>query len=252
MTHALKSLAPAVLGVALFAIGGMTPAAAATNQAILNVSAAVTNNCDVLTQPATLTMYFNPVQLIATPGTSSFTYACTNGASVSVTPTSPNVGAPPPQWIAQNSNQYDLLTTCFSTTSCARATSCRTAQARALAPARVRRRLITSARSPTMTRVFPGGRVLIRTPSPSRSTSDRNTTAAGAMRYAFRRSITAFIAIGFGLYLTGSARAGKSTSRRSRSLFDIARTRRANHDPQSFRPALAHSSLSIHLDRRRR
>ncbi len=118
MTHALKSLAPAVLGVALFAIGGMTPAAAATNQAILNVSAAVTNNCDVLTQPATLTMYFNPVQLIATPGTSSFTYACTNGASVSVTPTSPNVGAPPPQWIAQNSNQYDLYYVLFNDLVC--------------------------------------------------------------------------------------------------------------------------------------
>jgi spore coat protein U-like protein len=86
MNHTLKSLT--VAGAALFAVGSMSPADAATNQAILTVNATVTNNCDVLTQPATLTMSLNTIQPIRTLGTSSFTYACTNGASVSVTPTS--------------------------------------------------------------------------------------------------------------------------------------------------------------------
>jgi hypothetical protein len=84
----------AVIGAALFAIVSLAPAAASTNQAVLAVNANVTNNCDVLTQPATLNMSYNPTTNTSTPGTSSFTYECTNGASVSVTPTSPNNGGP--------------------------------------------------------------------------------------------------------------------------------------------------------------
>jgi spore coat protein U-like protein len=101
-TRTLYRLPLAFVGAALLAIGGVAPAGAATNQAVLTVNATVTNNCDVLTQPATLTMTYNPVQNIETLGTSSFTYACTNGASVSVIPTSPNLDGS--TWIATGGN----------------------------------------------------------------------------------------------------------------------------------------------------
>ena len=87
MIRVFKFLTLAVIG-AVLTIGSIAPGGAATNQAVLNVSASVTNNCDVLTQPLTLTMSLDTIQPIRTLGTSSFTYACTNGASVAVTPTS--------------------------------------------------------------------------------------------------------------------------------------------------------------------
>ena len=87
MIRVFKFLTLAVIG-AVLTIGSIAPSGAATNQAVLNVSASVTNNCDVLTQPLTLTMSLDTIQPIRTLGTSSFTYACTNGASVAVTPTS--------------------------------------------------------------------------------------------------------------------------------------------------------------------
>src|SRR5579864_8253233 len=90
MTRTFRCLALAAVGAAVFASGSVMPAKAATNQAVLTVNATVTNNCDVLTQPSTLTMGYDAVQNVATSGTSSFTYACTNGASVSVLPTDPN------------------------------------------------------------------------------------------------------------------------------------------------------------------
>ena len=94
MTATFKSLALAAIGATL-GIGSIAPAGAATNQAVLTVNATVTNNCDVLTQPATLTMSYDPLTNVATLGTSSFTYACTSGASVAVTPASTNVVTAP-------------------------------------------------------------------------------------------------------------------------------------------------------------
>ena len=51
MIRVFNFLTLAVIG-AVLTIGSMAPVGAATNQAVLNVSATVTNNCDVLTQPA--------------------------------------------------------------------------------------------------------------------------------------------------------------------------------------------------------
>jgi spore coat protein U-like protein len=116
MTHIFKSLTLAVVGAALFASGSIAPAGAATNQAVLTVNANVTNNCDVLTQPSTLTMSYNPVQNVATLGTSTFTYACTNGASVAVTPTSPNP-ADPTTWAAK-SGANNLFYTLWNSLTC--------------------------------------------------------------------------------------------------------------------------------------
>jgi len=110
MTLTIRSLALAI-GAMLFAFGSTAPASAATNQAVLTVNATVTNNCDVLTQPATLTMSYNPVTNSPTLGTSSFTYACTNGASVSVTQASPNFYGNGTAWEAKNGANilvYDL------------------------------------------------------------------------------------------------------------------------------------------------
>ncbi len=100
MIRVFKFLTLAVIG-AVLTIGSMAPVGAATNQAVLNVSATVTNNCDVLTQPGTLTMTYDPARPFGTEGTSSFTYACTNGASVAVIPTSPNY-VPYESWEAKN------------------------------------------------------------------------------------------------------------------------------------------------------
>jgi spore coat protein U-like protein len=114
MSHTLKSLA--IVAAMLFAIGGTAPASAATNQAVLNVSATVTNNCDVAGNPATLTMSYDPLTNTPTLGTSSFTYACTLGASVSVTPASLNVvGAP--NWEGVY-NSSDLLYTLWNNLTC--------------------------------------------------------------------------------------------------------------------------------------
>jgi spore coat protein U-like protein len=109
MTRTFKSLAMAAVAAALFASGSI--AQAATNQAVLTVNATVTNNCDVLTQPSTLTMSYNPVLRTGTLGTSSFTYACTSGTAVSVTPTSPNGPPNVAWWVAVGPNmttQYGL------------------------------------------------------------------------------------------------------------------------------------------------
>jgi spore coat protein U-like protein len=116
MGHTFKALSLAVVGAALFTLGSVTTVGAATNQAVLTVNGTVTNNCDVLTQPATLNMSYNPLDNLATPGTSSFTYDCTSGASVSVTPVSANV-VTAPNWEAKassNTLQYTLWnsTTC--------------------------------------------------------------------------------------------------------------------------------------------
>jgi len=119
MPSMFKSLALAVAGAALFATGSMAPAGAATNQAVLTVNATVTNNCDVLTQPATLSMTYNPIQLVGTSGTSSFTYACTLGASVAVTPTSQYV-AGGNQWLAEKLDpQVNLFYYLYNDLACA-------------------------------------------------------------------------------------------------------------------------------------
>jgi len=90
MTHTFKSLALAVAGAALFAIGGSAAAdATGTNQAVLTVNATVTNNCDV-TQPTTLTFNYNPVANTTSQGTSSFTVDCTNGSTAQFTVTGSN------------------------------------------------------------------------------------------------------------------------------------------------------------------
>lgn len=90
---------------AVLAAASIAPAIAQvipTNQAILQVQATVDNNCDVITQPATLFMTYNTIQNTGTQGTSSFTWACTNGVKIVVTPTSPNTGGPSnTDWIAK-------------------------------------------------------------------------------------------------------------------------------------------------------
>jgi spore coat protein U-like protein len=96
MPHPFKPLALAVLCAGLFAGGSTAPAGAqigpppAGAQAVLTVSAAVTSDCEVLGNPPALLMAYNPVLDEAKQGTSSFQYTCTNGTSVSVTPTSIN------------------------------------------------------------------------------------------------------------------------------------------------------------------
>ncbi len=115
MTATFKSLALAAIGATLV-IGSIAPAGAATNQAVLTVNATVTNNCDVLTQPATLTMSYDPLTNVATLGTSSFTYACTSGASVAVTPASTNV-VTAPNW-ETTSGANTLLYTLWNSLTC--------------------------------------------------------------------------------------------------------------------------------------
>jgi spore coat protein U-like protein len=116
MPNMFKSVALAVLGAALFASSSVAPTGAATNQAVLTVNATVTNNCDVAGNPAMLSMSYDPLTNTPTLGTSSFTYACTNGASVSVTPASLNVvGAP--NWEAVY-NSSDLLYTLWNNSTC--------------------------------------------------------------------------------------------------------------------------------------
>ncbi len=82
----------AVAALAAICASTLAPASAATNIATLGVTATVTNNCDVQTQPAALTMSYNELDNVGTLGLSSFTWACTNGAAASVTPTSTNNG----------------------------------------------------------------------------------------------------------------------------------------------------------------
>ncbi len=62
----------------------------ARGQIAVNVAIPLANTCDVQTQPAKLTMTYDPVQNTGTMGTSSFTYKCTKGAAISITPSSPN------------------------------------------------------------------------------------------------------------------------------------------------------------------
>jgi hypothetical protein len=115
MTRTCKFLALAALAV-LFATDSMAPAGAATNQAVLNVSADYEAACDVLTQPGTLTMSYDPLSNVATLGTSSFTYACSAFTSVAVTPASLNVAGGPNWEAVYNSN--DLLYTLWNGTAC--------------------------------------------------------------------------------------------------------------------------------------
>ena len=90
MTRRFKPLALAVIGAALCAVGSMPPANAQSNEAVLTVNANVSNTCDVTSQPSTLNMGYDPMNDSPSLGTSSFTYTCTNGASVYVTPYSSN------------------------------------------------------------------------------------------------------------------------------------------------------------------
>jgi spore coat protein U-like protein len=70
---------------AVLAGGSMAPASAQqANQAVLPVDITVNPNCDVLTQPQTLFITYDTITNQSTQGTSSFTYACTNGAPVAV------------------------------------------------------------------------------------------------------------------------------------------------------------------------
>ncbi len=134
MARFFKSLALALLGGALFATGSMAQAGAQTNQAVLNVVADVTDSCEVLTSPKALLMSYDPIQDLAALGTSSFTYACTSGAAVSVTPTSPNLAPPvfPQGWEAtkgssssssSSSSANVLLYTLWNDTTCSDASS---------------------------------------------------------------------------------------------------------------------------------
>jgi Spore Coat Protein U domain len=73
-----------------------------SNQAILNVLAIVYDTC-VVTQPKLLVMAYDPVLNTGLAGQSQFTWACTNGDNVSVTPTSNNLGPPSSSdWVATN------------------------------------------------------------------------------------------------------------------------------------------------------
>ena len=101
MNRTMNACALAVAS-ALLAAGSIAPAAAATNAATLNVSASVSNNCDVLTQPTTLSMTYEPIQNIGTPGISSYTWICTNGLDAVVTPSSANNSGNATDWLAEN------------------------------------------------------------------------------------------------------------------------------------------------------
>ncbi|MBV9719138.1 MAG: spore coat protein U domain-containing protein [Candidatus Eremiobacteraeota bacterium] len=100
-----------VISAAAFSAGSLSPAVAATNQATLNVSATVSNNCDVLTQPATLTMTYEPIQNVGTPGSASYTWICTTGLDAQVTPVSANTNSSNPNdWVATaGTNTFNYL-----------------------------------------------------------------------------------------------------------------------------------------------
>ncbi len=92
MSRTLRTRALTIFCAAVYTIASAASAGAATNIATLTVNATVTNNCVVSTQPAALAMSYDTVQNLGTLGTSSFTYTCTKGGSVSVTPASANHG----------------------------------------------------------------------------------------------------------------------------------------------------------------
>ncbi|HLY01618.1 MAG TPA: spore coat protein U domain-containing protein [Candidatus Cybelea sp.] len=88
----IRTKLAAFAAVTVIFVSTLAPASATTNIATLGVTATVTNNCNVQTQPAALTMSYNELDNVGTLGLSSFTWACTNGAAASVTPTSTNNG----------------------------------------------------------------------------------------------------------------------------------------------------------------
>ncbi len=102
MTRTFKSLALGVVAAAVLAGGSIAPAGATSGAtATLTVNGTVTNNCAVDSQPAALNMSYDAISDTPTSGTSSFTFTCTNGASVTITPTSSNTSNTP-NWDAVN------------------------------------------------------------------------------------------------------------------------------------------------------
>ncbi len=92
MIHKFKTLALAAAASSALALAAMAPAGAGPSgaTATLNVNGTVTNACQVNTQPGNLNMSYDPLTNTPTAGTSSFTWTCSNGSSVSITPSSPN------------------------------------------------------------------------------------------------------------------------------------------------------------------
>ncbi len=119
MIRILKGLTLGAVAAA-FCFGSIAPmrASAQGATATLNVNGTVTSNCEVQSQPATLSMSYDPIADTPTSGTSSFTYACTNGATVSVTPASVNVvNGHPYQWEAV-ANSSNLIYYLYGLSSC--------------------------------------------------------------------------------------------------------------------------------------
>jgi spore coat protein U-like protein len=74
---------------AVLATGSVAPARAQqsppqANQAVLPVDVGVFPSCDVLSQPQQLDVSYDTITNQSTQGTSSFTYACTNGSPTAV------------------------------------------------------------------------------------------------------------------------------------------------------------------------
>lgn len=116
MKNPLKLLLLTAVGAMICSIHSEALGNPGPGGAVMVLRSWIQEKCEVLTQPASLAMSYDPVSDTAKLGTSSFTYQCTEGSEVTVTPSSQN-RAGGWNWEAKNRSMY-LLYTLYNDNTC--------------------------------------------------------------------------------------------------------------------------------------